>query len=89
MKRPKIDDDEINNYIDFLIEENDNLKIELSERKNKRSLENEYKELISDILVACKTTYEKNKLEENEISHFTFIVINYINTFSEDYKIYF
>ena len=35
MKKPKIDDDNINDYIDQLILENDELKIELGER-NKR-----------------------------------------------------
>ena len=35
MRKPKIDDDNINDYIDQLILENDELKIELGER-NKR-----------------------------------------------------
>jgi hypothetical protein len=47
MKRPPSDDPDINNYIDHLIEENDELKVELMSRKTKRSLEHEYKELIS------------------------------------------
>jgi len=89
MKRPKIDDDNINDYIDQLIEENDELKIELGERKRKRSLEKEYNELISEILSACKETHKKHELDENEISEFTFLVITYINEFSGSYKINF
>lgn len=89
MKRPKIDDDNINDYIDQLILENDELKIELGERNRKRSLEKEYKELISEILSACKETHKKHELDENEISEFTFLVITYINEFSGSYKINF
>lgn len=89
MKKPKIDDQNINDYIDQLILENDELKIELGESKRKRSLEKEYKELISDILSACKETHKKHELDENEISEFTFLVITYINNFSGSYKIYF
>ena len=89
MKRPKIDDDNINDYIDQLILENDELKIELGDRNRKRSLEKEYKELISEILSACKETHKKHELDENEISGFTFLVITYINEFSGSYKINF
>lgn len=91
MKRPPSDDPDINNYIDHLIEENDELKVELIERKHKRSLENEYKELISDILSATIETYNKHKDEEDDkdITSFTFQVKTYIKTFSDDYKVYF
>ena len=87
MKRPKIDDQDINDYINNLIEDNDELKIELNERK--RSLENEYKELISDILSASIEIYNKHKDEENEITSFAFQLKTYIKTFSDDYKINF
>jgi len=91
MKRPDINNKLINDYIDHLINENDELKIELLERKSKRSLENEYKELISDILSATIETYNKHKDEEDDkdITSFTFQVKTYIKTFSDDYKIYF
>lgn len=89
MKRPKIDDIKANVYIDHLIEENDELKIELNERKHKRSLENEYKELISDILSASKEIYNKHKDDENEIASFAFQLKTYIKIFSDDYKIHF
>ena len=89
MKRPQSDDPDINNYIDHLIRENDDLKVELMTRKSKRSLEHEYKELISDILSATIETYNKHKDDENEITSFTFLVKTYIKTFSDDYKIHF
>ena len=89
MKRPPSDDPDINQYIDHLIEENDELKVELMSRKSKRSLENEYKELISDILSASIEVYNKHKDEENEITSFAFQLKTYIKTFSDDYKIYF
>jgi hypothetical protein len=89
MKRPLSDDPDINDYIDHIINENDELKIEQFNRKSKRSLENEYKELISDILSACNETYEKHKEDEDELASFTFLVKSYIKTFSDDYKIHF
>ena len=89
MKRPSSNDPDINTYIDHLINENDELKIEQTIRNGKRSLENEYKELISDILSACNETYEKHKENEDELSSFTFLVKTYIKTFSTDYKIHF
>lgn len=61
----------------------------MAERKRKRSLEREYKELVSDILCACKDTHKKNEEEENEIREFTFLVITYIKNFSNDYHIEF
>ena len=89
MKRPPSDDPDINSYIDHLIEENDDLKVELMSRKTKRSLEHEYKELISEILAATIETYNKHKDDESDITSFTFLVKTYIKTFSDDYKIYF
>lgn len=91
MKRPQSDDPDINKYIDHLISENDDLKVELMTRKSKRSLEHEYKELISDILSATIETYNKHKDDEEnqEITSFTFLVKTYIKTFSDDYKIHF
>ena len=89
MKRLKIDDQEINSYIDHIISENDDLKVDLAELKLKRSLEKEYKELVFDILVACKEQHKKYELEENEMSEFTFLVITYINNFTKDYHIKF
>lgn len=91
MKRPPSDDPDINNYIDHLVNENDELKVELMSRKTKRSLENEYKELISDILSATIEIYNKHKDDEEnqEITSFAFQLKTYIKTFSDDYKIHF
>ena len=89
MKPQYSTDDNVNDYIDRLIEENDELKIQLNELKKKRSLDYEYKELVFDILSASKEIYEKNKLEDENknITEFSSNIIRYITTFLNDYKI--
>jgi len=91
MKRPEIDDKEINDYIDSIIEENDELKFQLLELKNKRSLDNEYRELVLDILDSSKEIYKIYEFEEDEknIADFSNKIIRYIKVFLNDYKIRF
>lgn len=89
MKRPIIDDPEVNGYIDRLIEENDDLIIRVNEMKRTRSLEKEYKELISEIVVACREKYKEHEFEEDGVSELTSAVIRYVEEFSRSYRVFF
>jgi hypothetical protein len=89
MIRPTTDDSEVNDYIDYLLDENIELKIKIGEIKRIRSLENEYKELISDIIVACKEMYKKHEFEEDGVTELTSAVIRYVDEFSRSYRVFF
>jgi hypothetical protein len=81
--------EKLKNEINELKYEINELKYQLLEKNSKKSLELEYKELISDINDAIITTYNNCDFNESELFIFVSKLKIYIKNFENDYFIKF
>lgn len=72
--------------LESLKEENEELRYQLFELKNKRSLDYEYNELMEDILDSAKQV-SKEKNENEDLVEYTGRIIEYILNFKNDYNL--
>lgn len=76
------------NEIEKLKEENEDLRYEIFELKNKRNLDYEYNELINDILSSAIELKKIKEEDENEdLFDYCNRIIEYIRNFKDDYNL--